>query len=55
MGLKYELGDKSENTSTMNHFEKFDKTDRNFFFAENARFFEYLVRILALKIGDDLI
>ena len=55
MGLRYELGDKSENTSTMNHFEKFDKTNRNFFFAESARFLEYYVRILASKIGDDLI
>ena len=26
-----------------------------FFFAENARFFEYYVQISALKIGDDLI
>ena len=25
------------------------------FLAENARFFEYYVRILALKIGDNLI
>ena len=38
----------------MNHFEKFNKTNRNFF-AENARFFEYYKRILALKIGDNLI
>ena len=28
---------------------------KEFFFAENARFFEYYVRILALKIGDNLI
>ena len=33
----------------MNHFEKFKKAIRNFF-AENARFFEHYVRILALKI-----
>ena len=39
----------------MNHFEKFNKANRNFVFAENARFFEYYVRILALKIGDNLI
>ena len=34
----------------MNHFEKFNKAIENiFFFAENARFLEYYVRILALK------
>ena len=33
----------------------FNKATRNFFFAEIARFFEYYVRILALKIGDNLI
>ena len=37
----------------MNHFEKFDKANRNFF-AENTRFFEYYVRIQVLKIGDDM-
>ena len=37
----------------MNHFEKFNEANRIFFFAENARFFEYHVRILALKIGDN--
>ena len=55
MGLNYDLGDKSENLRRMNHFKKFNKANRNFFFAENARFFEYYVRILALKIGDNLI
>ena len=44
MGLNYDLGDKSENLRRMNHFEKFNKANR-FFFAENARFFEYNVRI----------
>ena len=38
----------------INHFEKFSKANR-FFFAVNARFFEYYVRILALKIEDNLI
>ena len=38
----------------MHHFEKFNKANR-IFFAENARFFEYYVRIFALKIGDNLI
>ena len=52
MGLNYDLGDKSENLRRMNHFEKFNKANRNFF-AENARFFEYYVRILALMIGDN--
>ena len=55
MGLNYDLGDKSENLGRINHFEKFNKATRNFFFAEIARFFEYYVRILALKIGDNLI
>ena len=32
MGLNYELGDKSENLIRMNHFEKFKKAIRNFFF-----------------------
>ena len=54
MGLKYDLGDKSENLRRMNHFEKFNKANK-IFFAENARFFEYYVRILALKIGDSQI
>jgi len=31
MGLNYDLGDKSENVRKMNHFEKFDKANRNFF------------------------
>ena len=54
MSLNYDLGDKSENLRRMNNFEKFNKANRNFF-AENARFFEYYVRILALKIVDNLI
>ena len=53
MGLNYNLGDKSENLRRINHFKKFNKA--KFFYAENARFFEYYVRILALKIGDNLI
>ena len=48
MGLNYDLGDKSENLRRMNHFEKFNKAI-GIFFAENARFLEYYVRILALK------
>ena len=55
MGLNYDLGDKSENLGRINNFEKFNKATRIFFFAEIARFFEYYVRILALKIGDNLI
>ena len=43
----YDLGDKSENLRRINHFE--------FFLDENARVFKYYVRILALKIGDNLI
>ena len=39
----------------MNEFKKFNKAKIIFFSAENARFFEYYVRILALKIGDNLI
>ena len=34
----------------MNQFKKLNKSYRNFI-AENARFFEYFVGILALKIG----
>ena len=44
MGLNYDLGDKSENLRGMNHFEIFNKANRTFF-AENARFFEYYLRI----------
>ena len=54
MGLNNDLGDKSENLRRMNNFEKFNKANRNFF-AENARFFQYNVRIQVLKIGDNLI
>ena len=54
MSLNYDLGDKSENLRRMNHFEKSNKANRTFF-EENAKFFEYYVRILALKIGDNLI
>ena len=39
----------------MNHFEKFNKANRIFFVAENARFFEYYMCNLALKIGESLI
>ena len=55
MGLNYDLGDKSENLRRMNHFEKFNKANRIFFVAENARFFEYYMCNLALKIGERLI
>ena len=55
MGLNYDLGDRSENLRKMNHFEKFNTASRIFFFAENASFLEYYVRILALQIGDFLI
>jgi len=48
MGLKYDLGDKSENLKRMNHFEKFNRTNKNFF-VENAKFFEYYVRIFGVK------
>ena len=41
MGLNYDLGDKSENLRRINHFKKFNKAKRKFFFAEKARFFEY--------------
>ena len=36
----------------MNHVEKFLRLIE-IFFAENARFLKYYVRILALKIGDN--
>ena len=54
MGLNYDLGDKSENLRRINHFKKLNKA-RRIFFAENARFLMYYVRILALKIEDNLI
>ena len=42
----------------MSHI-KLDRVNKSrlmeFFFVENDRFFEYYVRILALKIGDSLI
>ena len=50
MGLIYDLEDKSENLRRINHYEKCNKDKRKFYFAENARFVEYYVRILALKI-----
>ena len=50
MGLIYDLGDKSENLRRIIHFEKSNKDTEFFFFAKNANFFEYYVRILALKI-----
>ena len=31
MGLNYDFGDKSENLRRINHFEKFNKANRNFF------------------------
>ena len=55
MGLNYDLGDKSENLRRMDHFEKFNKSNRTFFCGKLLDFFEYYVRILALKIGDNLI
>ena len=54
MGINYNLGDKSENLRRMNHFEKFNKANRFFVVAENARFFEYNVRILEIMIWDAL-
>ena len=48
MGLNYDLWDKLK----MDNFEKFPKANRIFL---NARFFEHFVRILALKIEDNLI
>ena len=55
MGLNYDLGDKSENLRRMNHFEKFNKANKTFFLAIKARFFEYYMCILALKIEESLI
>ena len=48
MGLNYDLGNKLENFRRMYHFEKFNNATRNFFLAENARFFEHYVRIFPL-------
>ncbi len=38
MGLNYDLGDKSENLTRMNRFEKFNKAKRNFFLQEMLDF-----------------
>ena len=53
MGLNYDLGEKSENLRRMNHFKKNNKANRKFCW-QNARFLTYYVRILALKIFDNL-
>ena len=53
MGLNQDLENKSENLRRMNHFEKYNKANR--IFAENASFFDYYMRNLALKIGESLI
>ena len=52
-GSKLRFGGNSEKGRN-NHFEKFNE-EKEFFFAENATFFKIYVRILALKIGDNLI
>ena len=54
MGLNNDLEDNQTNFRRMNHFENFDLANKNFL-AENARFFEYYMRIWALKIGESLI
>ena len=54
MGLNNDLEDNQKNFRRMNHFENFDLANKNFL-AENARFFEYYMRIWALKIGESLI
>ena len=54
MGLNYDLGDKSEKLGRMNHLKNLISL-KEIYFAENARFFEYYMQILALKIGDNLI
>ena len=45
MGLNYDVGDKSENLRRMNHFEKFNTVNRNFFSQ----------KMLDFSIGDNLI
>ena len=54
--LIYNLGDESENSRRINHFENLKRPLEIFYFAENARFFDrVLCAYLALKIGDNLI
>ena len=48
MGLNYVLRDKSDNLTRMNYFEKVNKRSR-FFFAENARVFDYYVAYFGVK------
>jgi len=55
MGLNYDFREKSENLRSFNHFEKLNKAYIKDFVCKIARFFEYYVYILALKLGDNLI
>ena len=51
MGLNYDFGEKSENLRRMNHFKKFNKANRKFFWQKMLDF----LRILEFKIVDNLI
>ena len=54
-GTKLRFGGQIKKFNHTENFEKCYKANRTFF-SENARFFEYYLRILALKIaGDNLI
>ena len=55
MALNYDFRDQLENLRRMNHFEKLYKANLKILLTENTRFFEYYVRILALKLGDNSI
>ena len=61
MDLNYDLGDKSENLRRMNHFEKFNRANRNFFSQKMLDFWSILYVYFGIKdwrksdmIGDAL-
>ena len=57
MGLHYDLGDKTENLRRMNHFEKFNKANRNFFLQKMLGFSSSLCvfwRLILEKIYYDM-
>ena len=55
MGLNYDLRDKSENLRRMNFLKEFNKANRKFCCQKMLDFFAYYLRILGLKIVDNLI
>ena len=52
MALNYDFRDLSD-SSRMNHFGNCVKVIKKKLLVENARFYEYYVRILAFKLGNN--